>query len=506
MHHHDTNGIGGGAKEMMTRKIITCPTASMVTYSLGECANSLVMNGTLGFTMLFYTKSLGLDPRWAGLAMSLSVFWEAITEPVMGHISDHTRNRWGRRHPYMLVGGLLMALCSYLIWIVPDFCRGSQKAIFCYLIAMNLLLRTAMTMFFIPYLALGFELSGDYHDRSRLQGIRQIFNMAANFAGPAMAWVFFFGGKGNLQATTMEANYRHMGGTFAIATAVFAFLVVIFTFRWHEDTRDSPRISRQGWMKAFLMEMKEILSDPNPRWVFVFIFILTAGMVLVGSLQMFVYDDFMKFPSWQKSIAHGSTMIGMALGALLSIGLTRRFDKKGSVIIGGAISIIGNMLLAALFLTGIVGPDASFICRGVNVPSALILFVVFHTSYWFGCGIMLPVSTAMMADVSEARRLQTGEVKNGGYSSVFSLTMRLGISFSMIFSGWCLSGIGYQVPMDGRAVTQSHQAVWSLGVVTFLISAIMCLISLLAIRHYPISRGRMEGFRERLEQPGSDLL
>ena len=76
--------------------------------------------------MLFYTKSLGLDPKWAGLAMSLSVFWEAVTEPVMGHISDNTRSSWGRRHPYMLAGGLLMALCSYLIWTVPDFCRGSQ--------------------------------------------------------------------------------------------------------------------------------------------------------------------------------------------------------------------------------------------------------------------------------------------------------------------------------------------------------------------------------------------
>jgi GPH family glycoside/pentoside/hexuronide:cation symporter len=474
-----------------------CSTQAMCVYSLGECANSLVMNGIFAFAMLFYTKALGLDPKWAGLIMSLAVFVEAFTEPIMGQISDNTRSSWGRRHPYMLAGGLLMAICSYLIWTVPAFCRGSQMAVFFYLVFVNLLLRAGLTMFFIPYLALGFEMCGDYHGRSRLQGIRQIFNMAANFAGPAMAWVFFFGGKGNLQATTIEANYKHMGGTFATATAVFVVLVVIFTFRWHKDTRDSPRNSQHGWMKEFLIAMKEILNDPNPRWVFAFSFILTAGMVLVGSLQLFVYDDFMKFPSWQKSIAHGSTMIGMALGALLSIRLTRRFDKKGAVIIGGAISITGNMMLAALFLTGSVGPDATFTCGGVNVPSALILFVVFHSCYWFGCGIMLPVSTAMIADVSEARRLQTGEVKYGGYSSVFSLTMRLAMSFSLILSGWCLSGIGYKVPVNGQAVTQTQQAVWSLGLITFLISAIMCLISLLAIRLYPISRGRLEELRVR---------
>ena len=173
----------------MTQKPKTCPTGSMLTYSLGECANSLVMNGIFGFAMLFYTKSLGLDPTWAGLAMSLSVFWEAVTEPVMGHISDNTRSSWGRRHPYILIGGLLMALCFYLIWTVPDFSRGSQMGIFWYLVAMNLLLRTGLTMFFIPYMALGFEMCDDYQGRSRLQGIRQIFNMAAKQTQPEH-WLF----------------------------------------------------------------------------------------------------------------------------------------------------------------------------------------------------------------------------------------------------------------------------------------------------------------------------
>jgi GPH family glycoside/pentoside/hexuronide:cation symporter len=479
----------------MTQNPKTCSTGSMLTYSLGECANSLVMNGIFGFAMLFYTKSLGLDPTWAGLAMSVSVFWEAITEPVMGHISDNTRSRWGRRHPYMLIGGLLMALCSYLIWTVPGFCRGSQMTIFWYLVSINLLLRTGLTMFFIPYMALGFEMCTDYQGRSRLQGIRQIFNMAANFAGPAMAWVFFFGGKSNAQATTIEANYHHMGGTFATATAIFVILVCVFTFRWREDSSNAPRDSQHGWLRDFFTDMKEILADPNPRWVFTFIFIVCAGMVIVSSLQMFVYDDFMQFPAWQKSIAHGSTMVGMALGALVSMGLTKRFDKKGAVLIGGAISITGNVMLAVLFLTGIIKPDATLAIGGVTLPLALILFVIFHASYWFGNGIMLPVSTAMMADVSEVRRLKTGEVKDGGYSSVFSLAMRMAISFSLIVAGWCLSGIGYQVPKDGRAVTQTPQAIWNLGMVTFVIGAAICLLSLLAIRLYPITRERLERFR-----------
>jgi len=76
----------------------SCSLSRKFTYAVGEGANSLVMNGIFGFAMIYYTKALGLDPFWAGIAMSVSMFWEAISEPLMGHISDHTRSRWGRRY------------------------------------------------------------------------------------------------------------------------------------------------------------------------------------------------------------------------------------------------------------------------------------------------------------------------------------------------------------------------------------------------------------------------
>jgi Na+/melibiose symporter-like transporter len=245
----------------------------------------------------------------------------------------------------------------------------------------------------------------------------------------------------------------------------------------------------------------------------VFIFTVCAGMVIVASLQMFVYDDFMGFTAkaldvpWfgrdaqlsHTSIAHGGTMVGMALGALTSMALAKRFDKKGAVLIGGAISIVCNGTLAALFLTGYVQPGATWTLGGVTVPLALLMFVIFHSGYWFGNGIMLPVSTAMMADVSEVRRLHSGETRDGAYSSVFSLAMRMAISFSLIVAGWCLSGIGYQVPSAGQAVTQTPQAIWNLGMITFVVGALICLASLLAIRRYPITRQYLEDLRASVD-------
>lgn len=466
----------------------------MLTYGVGECANSLVMNGVFGFAMIFFTKALGLNPTWAGVAMSVSVIWEALFEPVMGHISDNTRSRWGRRHPYMVLGGMLMAVCSCLIWFVPDCFRHHALSTFLYVIVVNLLLRTGLTMFFIPYMALGFELCADYQGRARLQSIRQIFNMAANFAGPALAWSVFFQDRNGIRATTVPSNYLHMGVVFSICTAIFVLVVVAFTFRWHEDTRRAINQTNGAGMGGFWRDMNQILHDPNPRWVLVFVFVVCGGMVLVSSLQIFIYDDYMNFSAGEKSVAHGSTMLGMALGAFLSVGLAKKMDKRNAILLGGAISVASNLSLGLLFVTGLVPPDAAWTCAGHSLPLALCLFVPLHAGYWLGNGVMLPVANSMMADVSEIQFLNSGIKKDGAYSSVFSLSMRLAISLSLFVSGFCLQVIGYQVPAGGEAVIQSPEAIGRLGWVTFFVGAGICLCSLLAIRKYPVTH---ELLRER---------
>ena len=98
----------------------------MVGYSVGECGNSIIMNSLFGYAMLYYTDALGLRHAEAGIAMALAVFWDAITDPVMGHVSDNTKSRFGRRHPYMLWGGLATVATYVFLWCVPSVFTNSE--------------------------------------------------------------------------------------------------------------------------------------------------------------------------------------------------------------------------------------------------------------------------------------------------------------------------------------------------------------------------------------------
>ena len=475
-------------KERTDNISVGCSTFEMTKYSLGACTESLVLNSFFGFSMLYYTKALGLGPELAGIATFIATLWDAISDPIMGHISDNTRNRFGKRHPYIFVGGILMTLSFFFIWYVPAPFKSNLTILFWYLVVLNLLLRTAYTVFVVPYTALGFEICDDYNGRSKLQGIRMGLNMAANLLGPAMAWVVFFpkNNPGEIKDTQIAQNYINMGTVFSIVSFIFLFLMLYFMAKYIKDSRQDETC--HGNVGAFFKNMKEIILDKYPRWVFIFMFFVLLGIVLVSTLQMFVFDDFMKLDGFQKTLTHGGTMVGMGLGSLSLAFFVRRFDKKGTICIGVALSVFCELLLAGLFLTGFLKPGQEL----GGFPIAFAIFAFFHGAYWFGNGILMPTAISMMADVSEIHKMKTGVNKDASYAAMFSLAMKISMSVSALVAGFCLKWTGFE---SGAEAVQTTESIWRVCALTFVVGPLASLAALILISRYPVNKRFIEDLR-----------
>jgi glycoside/pentoside/hexuronide:cation symporter, GPH family len=460
----------------------TCSTSSMVNYSVGECANSLLMNSLFGFAMLYYTDALGLPHASAGIAMALAVFWDGAIDPVLGHLTDNTRSRFGRRHPYIFLGGVGVVVVYVFLWYVPDVFRSSPERLFWYLVGINLLQRTANSVFYIPFTALGFEMCSDYGGRVKLQGIRSAMNMLANVLGPGLAWTLFFSHNEVVRATSVEENYLRMGMTFAAVSLCSVIYVLFATRNYISDSRTLERNSNS--LHGFLRNMREIVQDTHSRSAFAFVTIVTIGIALVSSLQMYLYEHFMRFGGVEKSVVHSGSMVGFGAGALLASALARKLDKKGAVIFAGLLTVGCNAVLAVLFLPGFLVPGQTFAISSLRVPVAFVTFALLHGLYWLGNGVIFPTSMSMMADVSEVQELTSGVNKDGAYAAVYSFANTCAISLAVLLSGYALTLIGFE---PGKEVVQNQATLWRLCAVTLLAGPTVSLISLGAIRRYTVT-------------------
>jgi len=476
---------------MAEKKLRICSTFDMWTYSSGEIANSLIANGIFGFAMLYYTDALGLSHKLAGWAMSSAILWDAISDPIMGHISDNTRSKYGRRHQYMLWGGILTVLSFFFIWMVPECFRGSNISLFWYLVVINLIMRTGYTIFVVPMTALGFEMCQDYTGRTKIQGIKAITNMIANLLGPALAWTIFFPEKET--AVKDPSNYIHMGAVFSIVSLLSVFFLVFITRKYAIDSRDMNISGTSA--KDFFKDIREIITDSIPRWVFAYAVVVIVGIGLVAGLQMYLYEHFMHLDGLQKTITHGGTMVGMMTGAAFCSKFARRLDKKKTVYVGGAISVACGIIVTAIFVTELIKPEQTIAIAGLNIPIAMLTFAFFNSTYWFGNGVMLPVATSMMADVSEINEIKTGVGKDGAYAAMYSFAMKFAQSVSALVVGYCLAFVGFKTGTD---VTQSHDTVMKLFLATFIIGPCISLTALVLIKMYPVNEGFLKKMRSEI--------
>jgi GPH family glycoside/pentoside/hexuronide:cation symporter len=355
--------------------------------------------------------------------------------------------------------------------------------LFVYLFTMNIMLRTGITVFGIPLVALGFEICTDYSGRVRLQGIRNAVNMLANFLGPALAWTLFFSDNEVKRATHVEANYLQMSTWFTLVSMVSVVAVILLTLRFVKDSRSMETEGND--LKGFKRDMKEIITDPHPRFVFAFMTVAILGIVLVSTLQMYLYEHFMKFAGWEKTIAHGGSMIASALGGLTASRFTKIWDKKKTVFISVVISVMSNFFIAAVFLTGLLKPGQTLQLWSVSLPAAFITFVIPHMLYWAGNGMIFPIATSMIADVSELYELKSGINKDGAYAAVFSFAQKCAMSIGFLLSGLCLELIGFQ---EGDDAVQTDAVIWRICAMALIVGPVISLTALSLINFYPVTK------------------
>ena len=413
------------------------PIGQKLAFGFGMLANQM-FPAALGVFFVVLVQNLGFPPlAWGFIAFAPRVF-DAITDPIMGFISDNTRSKWGRRRQYVFIGGLILGIAYVAMWQLHK--ENSLTFNFTYFMLWSLVFYLGLTIFSVPYVAMGYEMSEDFHERTNIMAIAQFIGQWAWVIAPWF-WVILYDPNWFPDADT---GVRTLSIWVAIPCTVCAIIPAIFI-------KSQPTTDREDFKPITLKSVGSSLGEigrstlqafaiPQFRKLAFATFLIFNSFNMIASFTFFIIvhhlfsGDAGKAGIWPAM--HGC--VGALVTSFIVIPtvalMAKRLGKKKAFIISQAISVIGYILFWFLFVPG--------------KPYLFLFALPFHS---FGIGSLFTIMMSMTADVCDIDELNTGKRREGIIGAVYWWMVKFGNAFAGLLSGLVMSIVGF----NADAVTEA---------------------------------------------------
>lgn len=470
------------------------PFYQKLIYGLGAFVNNLLA-ASIGGMVIVLNLGLGMNPALVGLLGALPRLTDAITDPLMGFISDHTNTRWGRRRPYIFIGAIAVGIIFALLWQLPV--AKSEAFYFWYFLIGSLLFYLAYTVFATPWVALGFELTPDYHERTRLMGVQNFTGQLAYVISP---WFLLI-----MQSERYFDDMVDGAAGLAIVIGVIVMIVGVmpaiflrerfkgFTTTAAEDENEETVGSRSVVahnIAEFFSGFSKTLKVKPFLKLSIATFLVFNGFMMVASFQFYVIIYF---------VFAGDTVLGAeyagyagTLGAVSTFlviifvtWLATKIGKRRAFYVTTGVSMIGYAL--------------KWVCYNPEIPWLMLLPAPLIA---FGLGGLFTLMPSMIADVVDFDELNTHERREGMYGSIFWWVVKLGMAAALAAGGFLLNATGFEVSLGGE---QTEQAIFLMRVFDALVPFLASGIAIWAIATYTITEEKAHEVRLQLESRRGNL-
>jgi GPH family glycoside/pentoside/hexuronide:cation symporter len=427
------------------------PVREKIGYAMGDTAANFIFQTMIMFQLSFYTDTFGISATAAGILFLVVRFWDAIFDPIMGVIADHTNTRFGKFRPWVLWTALPFGIMGFLTFCTPNL--GMQgKLIYAFVTYIALMMVYSMNN--LPYSALSGVMTGNQGERTSLSSYRFVFAMIAQLLiqGAALPMVHFFGHGDN------ALGYRWTMGIFSSA----AVLLFLCTFAATKERIQPP----PGEKVPIRRNFEDLLL--NKPWIVMFFvtIILFITLSMRGSVVIYYFQYYVK----NESLFSAFNVLGTLstiLGIFFSKPLAMRFGKKAVFITG----LLGTAFFCALFLFLPASSPKIFLDTQFPLfghPVHLLLDQA--AAVIFGCemlrqfvyGFTIPLLWAMMADVADYSEWKFNRRATGVVFSAIVFGLKAGLGFGGALAAAVLAHFGYvpnavQTPraLDGIRYTMS---------------------------------------------------
>ena len=472
-------------RQQQTKVLKNIPLIDKIGYGAGNLTFGVVIQIISTYMVFYSTVILNLSGSIIGLVIGISVIWDAISDPVMGHLSDHTQSeKFGRRHLYILVGAVSIAFFNFFLWDIPSAWPGIWKTVL--IITLLMLVKTCTTIFSVPHTALGAELTDDYNERSSIQGIRTIFFILGLFSANVMGMFLFFRPTPEYPQGQMNpAAYRDIGITASVIALLFGLICYFSTKKYIPvlNEKAGPE-NTKGGKKQLLSSISSALANADYRYVVFGYMFTNIASALIGSVGMHVFTYTFRFGNCGIALIFGVLFGVSILSQPIWVKISTRIDKKPTVLLG-----LSSSMVAALYFVILVVLRSS-------VAGQPIWFLPFSILSGFGMGGLFALPLSMVADTIDVEELASGERKEGLYYGCLTLCYKLSQSVAIFILGIFLD----LVKFDSSLAVQPSGTVFALGMILAVGCILSILTAILFYAKYSLNRNKIADVQKRLKE------
>lgn len=430
---------------------------------------------------------LGMNPALVGILASIPRFFDAFTDPLIGYTSDNTKSRWGRRRPYIFIGAILVGLCFIFLWQFPE--GQTESYYFWYFLIGSFFFFLAYTIFATPWVALGYELTPDYNERTKLMGTQNFIGQLAYFIPP---WL--------LLLSQNERFFDNMvDGASNVAIGI-GIIVVLFgvvpaivlrerAFSIESSTKTKLKKSHLDAIKDntknFFNGFAQTLTFTPFLKLCLATFLVFNGFILISAFQTYVSIYYLfdgdkvegaKYMGYVGTITTFATFLVI----IFVTWLATKVGKINAFVISTGISAIGYLI--------------KWPCYNPEIPELMLLPAPLLA---FGLGGLFTLMPSMIADVVDMDELKTGERREGMFGSIFWWVVKLGLTAALAGGGFLLNATGFDVALDGE---QTERTLFLLRVFDVFVPAAASVIAIIAVASFGMSEEKAMKVRAELER------
>ncbi len=481
-----------------TREVPPLTTSVKLAFGIGQIAEGLKTSVFGTFLLFYYNQVLGLAGDLAGLAIFIALLFDAVTDPIAGSVSDRWRSPRGRRHPFMYASAVPLGI-SFTLLFSPQALFGAdgvsawpQLALFAWMTLTTVMTRASMTLYHVPHMAVGAELSEDYDERTVLVAYRHFFGAV----GFILAYFF---GYGLFFAPTEAYSNGQLNAAayppFALTLAVIMTGTILWT-AWGTRSRvpympkarlDEARVKISDVFK----ETYQAMQNVSFRWIMFGFILIIAAWGMAGVTGLYVYTFFWELDRFQILFVSLMGPIGSMFGYPLSKAYYSWLDKRLAMICAGLFWMVVHSIPVLVYLAGFA-PET-------NSWGSAVFLAVFAALGGLGVGQVVVGIGSTMADVADENELATGRRQEGVFFGASAFANKCSAGLGTLIAGLVLEWISWPTGSEIKTAADiPPETLIQLAVIAGPVIGLLAIPGVLCFRGYQLNRSKVVEIQQAL--------